>query len=223
MSRPSLSVSCLEDSLGPSPVSSHCGTRRYELARASLLGLAKAAAFYLEDTVSARIFVIGSAVLLPLFSATPAQAQRVNADIIIGGGPIAGRVIIGDRGGDGYRGRPRQIDRVEWVRARDYRRDDWWWRFQRESRLIAVYWDRDDDSYYLDRFRAGLLEIRLYERDGRFYRLEDDGYGAGYDDRYNDRYNDRSYGRYDNRYDVRRRDDRRDKHKDDREHKGDKK
>ena len=181
------------------------------MARASLLGLAKAAAFYLEDTVSARIFAIGSAVLLPLFSATPAQAQRVNADIIIGGGPIAGRVIIGDRGGDGYRGRPRPIRRVEWIGARDYRRDDWWRRFQRESRLVVVFWDRDDDNYYLDRYRSDLLEIRAYERDGHFYRVEDDGYGARYDDR--------AYGRYDDRYGGGRyRDNRRDRHKDDKDH-----
>jgi hypothetical protein len=107
---------------------------------------------------------------------------------------------------------------VEWVRARDYRRDDWWRRFQRESRLVVVFWDRDDDRYYLDRFRSGLLEIRLYERDGRFYRLEDDGYGARYDDRYNDR----SYGRNDNRYDDRRRDDRRlDRHDNRKDKRGD--
>ncbi len=165
----------------------------------------------MEDIVTTRNFVFGSALLLPLFSAVPAQAQRVNADIMIGGGPVSGRVIIGDRGRDGYRGRPRPIRRVEWIGARDYRRDDWWRRFQRESRLIVVFWDRDDDSYYMDRYRSELLEIRVYERDGHFYRVEDDGYGARYDDgaygryddRYDDRYNNGSYGRYDDRYNHR--------------------
>ncbi|HEU5218487.1 MAG TPA: hypothetical protein VFU23_07500 [Gemmatimonadales bacterium] len=169
----------------------------------------------MEDTVINRNFVLGTALLLPLISAVPAHAQRVNADIIIGGGPVAGRVIIGDRGRDGYRGRPRPIRRVEWIRSRDYRRDDWWRRFQRESRIVVVFWDRDDDSYYLDRFRSGLLEIRLFERDGRFYRLEDERYGRRYDDRYDRRYDDRDR-RYDDRdgYGDRRRDDRRDNRRD---------
>ena len=142
-------------------------------------------------------------VLFPLFSAVPANAQRVNADIIIGGGPIAGRVIIGDHERDGYRGRPRPIRGIDWIRASDYRRDDWWRRFERESRPVVVYWDRNDDCYYLDRFRPGLEEIRVYERDGRFYRLEEDGYGGGYDNRYDDRYDNRYDSRYDHRYDSR--------------------
>ncbi len=182
-----------------------------------------------------RNFVLGSALLLPLFGVQPAAAQRVRADIIIGGGPIAGRVTIGDHDRDGYRGRPRAIGHIEWVRARDYRRDDWWRDFQRGSRLVIVYWDRDDDAYYLDRYRPDLVELRMYERGGRFYRLEDDGYGARYDDRYDvrvngrfdNRYNDRSNQRYDNRgerprddrFDNRRdgRDDRRDSRRDGRQ------
>lgn len=175
--------------------------------------------------MSTRNFALGLGLLLPLASATPADAQRVRADIIIGGGPVAGRVIIGNRGRDGYYGRPRPIRGVEWVRARDYRRDDWWRRFQRESRLVVVFWDRDDDRYYLDRFRSNLLEIRIYEQGGRYYRLEDDGYGRRYDDRYDNRsdgrydgpYYDRSYGRYDARHDKWHRNNRRDQG---REHRG---
>lgn len=156
-----------------------------------------------EDIVNTRNLVLGSVMLLPLLTAKPASAQRVNADIIIGGGPIAGRVIIGDRGRDEYRGRPRPIRRVEWIHARDYRRNDWWRRFERESRVIVVFWDRRDDSYYYDRHHSGLAEIRLYEREGRFYRRDDD----------------RRDGRYDNdrrdvRYEDRRRDDRRDDRRD---------
>ncbi len=174
--------------------------------------------------MTTRKFVLGSALLMPLLSVSPTQAQRVRADIIIGGGPVAGRVIIGDQ--NRYHGRPRSIERMEWVRARDYRRDDWFRRFQRESRVVVVYYDRDDDCYYFDRFRPDLEEIEAYERDGRYYRLEDDGYGARYDDRaygrYDDRYNDGSYsgsyGRYDDRYVGRHRDNRRDKHKGDKDH-----
>ncbi len=146
----------------------------------------------------------------------PAQAQRVSADIIIGGGPIAGRISIG--------GRPRPIRGVEWVRSRDYRRDDWWRSFQRGSRLVVVFWDRDDDSYYFDRFRPGLLEIRLFERDGRYYRLEDDGYdfpgyGYGYSQpRYQvPRYDPRDDRRFNNNRREDRRDDRRDNRRDGRD------
>lgn len=166
----------------------------------------------MEDNVSTRNFVLGSAMLLPLFFAKPAQAQRVNADITIGGGPIAGRVSIGDRG---YR--PRPIGGIEWIRSGDYRRNDWWGNFERGSRLVVVYYDPYDDAYYLDRFSPDLIELRLFERGGRFYRLEDDGYGfpgyiRGYT-RYVPRYQaPRNYSRYETpRYDNRRYDnDRRD-------------
>ena len=49
-------------------------------------------ALFREDTVSARNLVLSSAFLLPLLTATPAAAQRVEADIRIGGGPVSGRV-----------------------------------------------------------------------------------------------------------------------------------
>jgi len=173
----------------------------------------KALHLFMEDTVRTRNFALSSALLLPLISAVPAQAQRVSADIIIGGGPVAGRVIIGDQ----YRGRPRPIREIEWVRGYDYRRDDWWRRFQRESRVIVVYWDRYDDRYYLDRFRGDLVEIVVYERGDRFYRIEDDGRGPRYGDRAYGWYDGRNDHRYDNRprrpddrYDNQRWDNRRD-------------
>lgn len=159
--------------------------------------------------MSTRNFVFSSAILLPLFSAAPAQAQRVNADIIIGGGPVSGRITIGDRGR--YERRPRAIRRIEWVRVRhDNRRDDRYRKFRNDHRVVIVYYDRRDDRYYLDRFHPGLVEIRVYERGGNYYRLEDDrDYG-----RYAERYDDRGYD--DRRSDDRRRDDRRGERRDDR-------
>lgn len=150
--------------------------------------------------MGARNLFLGSAVLLPLLAATPAQAQRVSADIIIGGGPVAGRITINDRN----RYRPRPIRRVEWVRVRDHRRDSWFRKMRQHARVMVVYYDRRDDCYYYDRFAPGLDEIRVYEEDGRYYRLDDDRY---YDDRYDrydrdDRYDDRRYD--DRRYDDRR-------------------
>jgi len=140
--------------------------------------------------VNARNLVLSSAILFPLLFVSPVQAQRVNADIIIGGGPVSGRIIIGDRR---YDRRPRMIRRVEWVRRHDNRRAGWYRNFRRDHRVMVVYYDRRDDRYYLDRFQSGLVEIRVYERDGRYYRLDDDRdfdrYGDGRDDRRGDRWN----------------------------------
>lgn len=175
MSRPGIRVSLIEDTPGPLPIAFALWHNEIRFGtRLASGGRPEGAAITLEDTVNARNSLLGLGLMLPLITAKPAQAQRVSADIIIGGGPVAGRVTIGDR--------PRPLRGVEWVRARDYRRDDWWRSFQRGSRIIVVYWDRNDDYYYMDRFRPDLLEIRLFERDGRYYRLEDDGYGFdGYD------------------------------------------
>jgi hypothetical protein len=159
--------------------------------------------------VSARNLVLSSAILFPmLFVSPPVEAQRVKADIIIGGGPISGRVVIGDR--HRYERRPRFIRRVEWVRRHDNRRHDWYRNFRREHRVVVVYYDRRDDRYYLDRFHSGLVEIRVYERGGRYYRLDDDRDFDRYDDRRDDR-------RYDDRYDDRR-DDRRGDRRNDRDY-----
>jgi hypothetical protein len=124
----------------------------------------------------------GSLLLFPLLVTTPAQAQRVSADIRIGGGPVSGRVRIDSR--DGYR--PRRL-RVERIRLGDRGRDYGWFDdFRRDARIVVLYYDGQDDFYY-DRGYPGLEEIRIYERDGRYYRIDDDRRG----------YDNRSYGRYD--------------------------
>ena len=145
----------------------------------------------------------GSAVLFSLLSAGSASAQRVSADIRIGGrGPVSGHVRIESR--DRYRDRyyrdygyrPRQI-RVEVFRRNDRGRHAGWYRqLQRRGRLVVVYYDRDEDCYYDRRFYPGLQEIRVYEQGGRYYRPDE----YRYDDRYDDRY-DRRDGRYDSRDD----------------------
>jgi hypothetical protein len=162
----------------------------------------------------------GSALLFSLFSAGSASAQRVSADIRIGGrGPISGHVRIESR--DRYRDRyyrdygyrPRQV-RVEVFRRNDRGRHNGWYKqFQRKARVVVVYYDRRDDCYYDRRFYPGLEEIRVYEQDGRYYRDSDDRYDdRRYDDRRDDgRYDDRrDDGRYDDRYDGRDGRDRRD-------------
>lgn len=176
--------------------------------------------------MSARSLVLSSAFLLPLFTATPAAAQRVEADIRIGGGPISGRVIIGDRRDryDHYDYRPRHVGRVEWIRVRDRGFNHGWFKkFRREARVIVVYYDRRDGYY--DQYRRGYDQVRLYERGGRFYRIDDDNYFDRYedrdsrrDDRYGDRRDDQYGDRRDDRWDDRRDDryDRRDDRRDDR-------
>jgi hypothetical protein len=151
--------------------------------------------------VNARNLVLSSAMLFPLLFVSPVEAQRVNADIIIGGGPVSGRITIGDRR---YDRRPRMIRRVEWVRRHDNRRADWYRKFRRDHHVVVVYYDRRDDRYFLDRFQSGLVEIRVYERDGRYYRLDDDRDFDRYDERYDGRYGDRRGDRRDDRRDDRR-------------------
>lgn len=162
----------------------------------------------------------GSALLIPvLFSAQPVSAQRVSADIRIGGGPVAGHIRIGP---DFYRGRgPRaRVVRVEVLRSRDYyRRIDRLRAFRRDARAFVLYYDRDRD-FYFDRFRPGLIEIQVFERGGRFYRWDDARFDRWMRDRWNDdRWDDRFDNRRDNRFDNRRdnrRDDRFDNRRDDR-------
>ena len=151
--------------------------------------------------------LVSSLVLGPMLAAAPAQAQRVSADIRIGSGPVDGRVIINDPY-QYRRSRPvlvfpqrrvfvervrfdRRFDRrwaydkhqrkewEHWRKDYDHWRRDWYNRFSRDYRVSVVYYDGRDDCYY-DRFRPGLQEIRVYERDGRFYRFDDDD--SYYDD-----------------------------------------
>ena len=169
---------------------------------------------------------LGSALAFSLLSVDTANAQRVQADIRIGGhGPISGHIRIGGRDRWDYRRdyRPRKV-RVEVYRRFDRGRHHGWFnKWRRNARTVVVYYDRGDDCYY-DRFRPGLREYRVYERDGRYVRWEDDNryddrygrgryddyYGRDRDERYDDRYDDRRdrVGRYDprdGRYDPRER------------------
>jgi hypothetical protein len=147
----------------------------------------------------------GSVLLVPLLlTAQPAAAQRVSADIRIGGGPIAGHIRIGP---DRYYGRrdyrPR-IVRVEVLRARDYyRRPGWLKQFRRNARIFVIYYDRDRDFYY-DRYARGLVEVSVFQREGHFYRWDDPRFDRWVRDRWDN-------DRFDDRYDDRRRSDNRDR------------
>ncbi|HEV8599776.1 MAG TPA: hypothetical protein VGQ69_10480, partial [Gemmatimonadales bacterium] len=88
----------------------------------------------------------GSAMVFSLLSAGSASAQRVSADIRIGGrGPVSGHVIIGSRDRYDYRRdygyRPRQL-RVEVVRGRRDRgwHQGWFRQFRQQPRVVIVYY-----------------------------------------------------------------------------------
>lgn len=125
-----------------------------------------------------------------------AAAQRVVADIRIQQGPVAGRIVIGDRHPTGPRTvvvHPRYHDRREYRTVTVYRmhRGHGWYEHH-GFHQVSVWYDADRERYY-DRYDgrdAGLREIVVYERDGRYY--QDDG-------RYDDRHGHDRGGNYDDR------------------------
>jgi hypothetical protein len=141
---------------------------------------------------------------------TLASAQRVSADIRIGSGPVGGRIVVGEP----VYGHSHRIVEVD---ARDYDRHGYrevvvyrvhrgngWWR-NRRYHAVTVWYDADRDRYYdhAGRFsrRDGMREVVIYEREGRYYRDQDD--------QRDDRGYDRRVGDRDNRNDRRDRDDNR--------------
>ncbi len=149
------------------------------------------------------ILLVG-AVALSAGLASPAQAQRVAADIQIGTGPVQARVVVRpDRSRHGHdhvvvRRHPRRVvvvERhaprvivVERLPYRRYRSERW---LRRHGyRPVLVYFDdhRYFDRPYADRDRgrhARLREVILWERDGRHYRVDGAEYTSSYTgDRY---------------------------------------
>lgn len=105
------------------------------------------------------------------FLATPLHAQRVSAEVVVRGGPVAGRATVHD-GYSSYR-RPvrrvvmeRHAPRVLRVERLRQRHGKHWKRHG--YREVVVYYI---DGRYYDRAgwdRRG-YEAVVYERDGRFY------------------------------------------------------
>ena len=160
--------------------------------------------------MNTRILLVSSSLLTSLLLSTSAQAQRVSADIRIGGGPVSGRVLIDSR----ERYRPRRVS-VERIRFGDRDRDYGWFDdFRRDARVIVLYYDDRDDYYYDRSYYPGLAEIRIFERGGRYYRIDDER--RYYENRSRSRYDDGNRGRFDRRDNRRndRYDDRRDRGRD---------
>jgi hypothetical protein len=151
---------------------------------------------------------VGSLALALTFAARPAYAQHVSADILIGGGPLAGHVIVGDRYyPPAYAPvvvypQPRRVlilDRhppPRVVMVERMHRGRGWWKHH-EFRPVVLYYDPYRDSYFdhYSRDYQGLREVTAYESDGRYYRDGPES-GRGYE-RWNDQGTSRSHERWD--------------------------
>ncbi|MBA3260661.1 MAG: hypothetical protein H0T68_14495 [Gemmatimonadales bacterium] len=119
-----------------------------------------------------RTGVIAGSLLYGLvLVAAPLQAQQVSADVVVRGGPVAGRVVVGD-GYSTYRRRPAVyryaapravvIERVH--RDRHHRH----WK-RHGFRPVTVYYA---NGRYYDRWHGHphrVQRVVVYERDGRYY------------------------------------------------------
>jgi hypothetical protein len=107
--------------------------------------------------------------------ATPLHAQRVSAEVVVRGGPVNGRVMAHD----GYSTYHRPVRRVmverqspRIVQVERFRHRHWkHWR-RHGYRQVVVYYI---DGRYYDRAYRGHqrgYEVVVYERGGRFYRVD---------------------------------------------------
>lgn len=111
------------------------------------------------------------------FTAAPLHAQHVSGEVVVRGGPVAGRVVLHD-GYSSYRRPARRVVveryaprvvRVERFRHRHGKH----WRRDGYREVIVYYIDgRYYDRAGWDHPRAH--EVVVYERDGRFYRDDRD-------------------------------------------------
>ena len=133
----------------------------------------------MTTSATARSLLAG---LVLTVAAVPLHAQRVEAGVVVHGGPVAAHVIVRDRYDEGYstyrRPNTRRVfvvDRPRLVvveRVHRHRPAKHWTR--RGYRPVVVYyWD----GRYYDRWaghRHGVREVVVWERDGRYYHDEDD-------------------------------------------------
>jgi len=139
-----------------------------------------------------RTSIATGSLLTALLLAQPAHAQQVLADVVLQTGPVAGHVVIGN--GYSTYGRQRVIyrrppvrrvvvveraPRLIMVERTRYHGRAEWARFG--YRTVYLYYV---DGRYFDRSfnRAGVRQVVVYERGGRYYRDDDEHYDR--DDRY---------------------------------------
>lgn len=134
---------------------------------------------------------------LGLLTTIPVQAQRVRAEVIVGTGPVSGRVVIGEphhRYRDGYVHRyparrvivERHSPRIIVVERIHRGRGHYQHHRHRDFRHVRAYYDSDRQAYY-DSYRPGLRQVIVYQRDGRYYHRDDDHFrDRDRDDYYDD-------------------------------------
>jgi len=125
--------------------------------------------------------VLGGIVALAL-AAPAAQAQQVQAAVVVRSGPVYGHVVVGEPAVvyrrpvrrvvvvERYRPRVIVVERVHVPRGHAH---GWW--AQRGYRAATLYYDAREDCYY-DRPVAGraVREVTVYLRDGRYYAWDRD-------------------------------------------------
>ena len=139
----------------------------------------------MKTNVLAQLLFAGLAIV-----ATPLHAQDVSADIRVRGGPVAGRVVVGDQYSSyrrparrvvvqRYAPRVVRVERIRHHHGKHWKRHGY--------RPVVVYYL--DGRYYLslDRRRPGVREVVVFERHGRYYRHDDRVYRHGeWDDDWDD-------------------------------------
>ena len=130
-----------------------------------------------------RAMTLAGTLALLTATSTPAFAQiSVSADVVVGSGPVVGRVIIGNRGPymDPHRyparrviARQPRVILVEHPRRRhhDARRFE---RGRHHGWQEARAWYDSRRHEYYDGYRPGLRETVVYQRGDRYYDDYDD-------------------------------------------------
>jgi hypothetical protein len=119
--------------------------------------------------------VAGSVLSGMLLVASPSQAQRVSAHVVVRSGPVAGHVVVDD-GYSTYRRRPvvyhRVAPRMVVIERVHRHRHAGWWR-RHGFRPVTIYYV--NGRYYdrWDRHPRHAREVVVYERDGRYYEVCD--------------------------------------------------
>ena len=125
----------------------------------------------MSTSATARSLLAG---LVLTVAAVPLHAQRVEAGVVVHGGPVAGHVVIRD-GYSTYQRRVIVADRPHVVvveRVHRHRQARHW--IRRGYHRVTLY---EVDGRYYDRWirhRHGVRKVVVWERDGRYYHDECD-------------------------------------------------
>lgn len=137
--------------------------------------------------MKATILAGGIAATLALV-ALPLRAQTVEGGVVVQSGPVAAHVEVGSPPpAVVYAAPAREVIVVEHVHVPHGKAHGWW--KKHGYRQVTVYYD--GDRYYSRRLegRPGLREIVIYQREGRYYELNEEAeqhgrphHGHGHDD-----------------------------------------